>query len=68
MPKEKAKTTVDNYLSNDFKHPQRRPIETQGPTIPASQRIEHELGEEYVERHRKEVLEEEKLSPEEKKK
>ena len=54
-----TKTTVDNYLSNEYKQEQRRPIETQGPKIPASERIEHELGEEYVERHRKEVLEQE---------
>jgi hypothetical protein len=50
--------TVENYLSNEFKQRQRRPEETQQPRLLASERIEHELGREYVERHREEVEQE----------
>jgi len=33
-------------------------VPVQLPRIPASERIEHELGREYVERHREEVKDE----------
>jgi len=58
--------TVESYLVNEYKQQQRRPKESYQPQIPASQRIEKNLGSEVVERHREEVLEEAKLSPKEK--
>lgn len=52
--------TVRIYLSKEFRQTPPKNIEDLNvPKIPASERIEHELGEEYVERHRKEVLEQE---------
>jgi len=52
--------TVESYLVNEYKQQQRRPKESYQPQIPASQRIEKNLGSEVVERHREEVLAEEK--------
>jgi len=57
--------TVTNYLRAEFKQTITK-SPTQEPKISASERIERTLGEDYVERHRKQVLAEEKLSPEEK--
>ena len=63
-----SKITVINYLYNDYKQRKRTPDKQ--PQISAAERIEHELGKEYVERHRDEVkqelAEEATLSPEEK--
>lgn len=46
---------VGIYLNEEFKQKPPYDVERRGPVIPASERIEHELGREYVERHRKEV-------------
>jgi len=52
-----SKETVVSYLDIEFKQEPRKPIEdAKKPVILASERIEHELGEEYVERFRKEVI------------
>lgn len=58
--------TVESYLGSEFLQPERPhlTIMAKEPKLSASERIEHELGEEYVERFRKQVLAEEKLSPE----
>lgn len=56
-----SERVIGNYLSDKFK--QEYPEETresQKPRILASERIEHDLGKEYVERHREEVIAEEK--------
>lgn len=58
--------TVRNYISPEYKMLEVARIEQQEPRLDASVRIEHELGKDVVERFRKEVLEEEKLSPKEK--
>jgi hypothetical protein len=51
--------TVNGYLDAEFKQSDiLRPVAQ--PYLPASERIEHSLGKEYVERHRQEVLAEEK--------
>ena len=50
--------TVRVYLSDEFKQIEQARGQ-QPPRIPASERIEHRLGKEYVERHREEVLAEE---------
>ena len=54
-----SERTVSEYLTDVFKKGYKM-TEERKPTIPASQRIETELGEEYVDRHRKEVIEQEK--------
>jgi len=52
--------SVEQYLKAEFKR-EPLPHELEGQTrISASERIEHVLGEEYVERHREEVIAEEK--------
>ena len=51
-----SKPTIINYLYNDYKQEKLTPDKQ--PQIPASERIEHELGRDYVERHRMEVEEE----------
>jgi len=43
------------YLRSEYKQEPAYDIERRQPVIPASERIEHALGKEYVERHRKEV-------------
>lgn len=51
--------TVRSYLSKEFRQvPPENLAELNIPRISASERIEHELGEEYVERHREEVEQE----------
>lgn len=51
--------TVMEYLSDDYKDMSKaRTVPRPERLIPASQRIESELGPEYVERHREEVKEE----------
>jgi len=51
--------TILGYLYDKYK--EYTIVDKKQPSrVPASQRIEHELGEEYVERHREEVLAEEK--------
>ena len=50
------KNTVNIYLSDEFKQVVRTISDK--PLIPASERIKYELGEEYVERVRKEIQEE----------
>lgn len=54
-----AVQTVRRYLNNEFKRPYPKEREDP-PRIPAANRIEHVLGKDYVERHREEVIEEEK--------
>lgn len=59
--------TVIGYLDEQYKQvfPTNLDIAKQKePKIPASERIEHELGPEYVERHREEVKEELLKNPE----
>jgi hypothetical protein len=51
------RSTVLRHLKSEYKQ---EPTTIREPIIPASQRIEHELGADYVERHREEVLAEEK--------
>jgi len=53
--------TVGAYLDERYKQKPSYDVEKRQPVIPASERIEHELGKEYVERHREEV--EHKLRP-----
>jgi hypothetical protein len=60
--------TVSSYLQEEFKQEQKGGIEKGTAVVPASQVIETKLGSEVVERFRKEILEEQKLSPEEKSK
>jgi hypothetical protein len=43
------------YLRSEYKQKPPYSTEKRQPVIPASERIEHQLGREYVERHRKEV-------------
>ena len=53
-----ARRTVVAYLASNYKQMSQSRTEPRPESRkPASERIEHELGEEYVERHRKEVLE-----------
>lgn len=52
--------TVLKYLSDDFKRERKGGTPKGYEYLPASERIEHELGKDYVERHREEVLVEEK--------
>jgi hypothetical protein len=52
------------YLAQNYK--QEPKGGSSKPKVPASERVESELGPEYVERFRKQVLDEMKLSPEEK--
>ena len=49
---------VGTYLKGEYKQEPPYDVERRQPVIPASARIEHELGKEYVERHRKEVEQE----------
>lgn len=58
-----APKTVNIYLSEEYKQEPKGGSDK--PVITASQRVENELGSEVAERFRKQVLEEEKLSPEE---
>ena len=46
---------IGTYLKSEYKQKPPFDIERRQPVIPASKRIEHELGKEYVERHREEV-------------
>jgi len=51
-----SEQTITRYLSEDYKQKeQARTSEQTPPRVPASQRIETELGPEYVERHREEI-------------
>jgi len=50
--------TVLLLLDAKFKQRVPYPVEERKPTIPASERIEHDLGKDYVERHREEVKQE----------
>ena len=49
---------IGTYLKSEYKQEPPFDIDRRQPVIPASKRIEHELGKEYVERHRKEVEQE----------
>ena len=49
---------IGNYLKSEYKQEPPFDVERREPVIPASERIEHMLGKEYVERHRKEVEQE----------
>jgi phosphotransferase system IIB component len=60
-----SKEAVEKYLLAEFKQEQTRPSESYKPLISASQRIEAKLGSEIVDRFRKQVLEEAKLTPQE---
>jgi len=53
---------VGVYLHEQYKQKPPYDVEKRQPVIPASERIEHDLGKEYVERHREEV--EQELRPE----
>lgn len=55
------KNSVTTYLGDEYKHSPRGGVPKGTYPIPASERIEHELGSEYVERLRKEILEEQQL-------
>jgi len=48
---------VNRYLNSKYKLKDLGNLIPSKPSIPASQRIESELGSDYVVRHRKEVLE-----------
>ena len=58
-----SQPTVNNYLIDSFKQSDTIP-KPKEHIIPASERIEHELGRDYVERHRIEVEEELRLKVE----
>ena len=58
------KDTIRLYLSDEFKQKSRSAPPIQKPKVPASQRIETELGTDYVERHEAEVLEKALEDPE----
>ena len=49
---------VGTYLHDKYKQKPPYDLEKRKPVIPASERIEHQLGKEYVERHREEVEQE----------
>jgi len=49
--------TLREYIPRAYKQVEQ--TRDQSPRIPASERIEHELGSDFVERHRKEALEQE---------
>lgn len=53
-----ANNTINKYLLDEFKQTERKSVKENKYVIPASQRIENELGKDYVERHREEVREE----------
>jgi len=57
-------STVNTYLSHEFKQELKGGTPKGYEYVPASQRTETRLGEKIAERFRKQVLEEEKLSPE----
>jgi len=59
-----SKTTVNTYLHSEYKQKPRTVQDEKRYVVPASKRIETELGPNYVERHETEVLEKALEDPE----
>lgn len=55
-----SQPTISRYLDRKYKQKDKVLHTDSSYQLPASERIEHDLGKEYVERHREEVLAEEK--------